>query len=145
MTYEKEQKYTAAELNLNHDKPNELPTKQGDGSWSFQKDSKILEGSLIGQWAWADNSSETEVIYGFLRNDSRKVRLFDRGQDIEMTDFGANCGGQFSFEYLENDSKVIVVAQFNSYDRQTLWCIQRQIGAGESFKPMIVLDKVVVD
>ena len=111
----------------------------------FQKDYKILEESLIGQWALADNSSETEVIYEFLRNDSRKVKLFVRGQEIEMTEFRANGGGQFSFEYLENDSKVIVVAQFKSYDRQTLLCIQELIGAGESFKPIIVLDKVVVD
>lgn len=85
------------------------------------------------------------MIYEFLRNDSRKVKLFDRGQGIGLTGFGANDGGQFSFEYLENDSKVIVVAQFNSYDRQILWCIQEQICARESFKPMIVLDKVVVD
>jgi hypothetical protein len=111
----------------------------------FEKESRVLEESLIGAWALVNDSLEYQVVYEFVKGDNRKVKLLVRGEEIEMTEFRSNGGDQFSFEYLEDDFKVLVVAQFKSYDRKTLLCIQEPGDALQSSKSMIVLDKVMAD
>lgn len=109
----------------------------------FQKDSKALEESLIGQWV-INEAEGQKVIYEFSRNVDREVKLFVKGSEIEMTSFRSNGGDQFSFEYMMDSAKVIVVAQFKSYDKQSLICISESSNSLRMENPMIVLDKVTM-
>ena len=91
----------------------------------LENGAKSIKADLVGYWEVVDGTNEELARYEFYNDQSNKVQLKVRGVETEMIDFSCDNDIQFSFHYLdENQMKTFVTAQFKSYDRQTLLCIE---------------------
>lgn len=108
----------------------------------LENDAKSVKADLVGYWQVVDDADEEQALYEFYNDQSNKVQLKVRGVKTEMIDFSCDNDIQFSFHYLdENQAKTFVTAQFKSYDRQTLLCIESS--EAEEGSKVIRLEKKV--
>ena len=111
----------------------------------FEKKQNGLEESLLGEWAIesANANSEAKVYYEFYKDKKDQIKLKVMGEDSQLINFDGGDGNQFTFEYgIESNGKVVVVAQFKSYKKQTLMCLQESVN-DPNLTALIILDKRV--
>ena len=109
----------------------------------FEKKENNLEESLLGEWALesAEEGSESKAYYEFYKDKKQQIKLRVLGEEFQLINFDGGDGNQFTFEYGNGATdKVVVVAQFKSYDKQTLMCLQEPSGEANTTS-LIILDK----
>jgi hypothetical protein len=109
----------------------------------FEKNENNLEESLLGEWALesAGEGNDSKAYYEFYKDKKQEIKLRVLGEEIQLINFNGGDGNQFTFEYGNGaNDKVVVVAQFKSYNKQTLMCLQEPSGEANTTS-LIVLDK----